>query len=75
MKKVLFITTFTFIFNISSAQISTQTLLNEVDFNDRPCEYVEIRGTPGAALNNLYFLRAFAKLSDSSGFNINSSLF
>ena len=77
MKKVLFITIFTlvFIFNMSSAQTSAQTLLNEVDFNDWPYEYVEIRVTPGAALNNLYFLRAFAKLSDSSGFNINSSLF
>ncbi len=62
MKKVLFITTLTlvFIFNMSSAQTSAQTLLNEVAINlpgqDQPCEYIEIRGTPGAILNNLYFV-------------------
>lgn len=61
MKKVLFIAavTLVFIFNISTMQISAQTLLNEVAINlpgdDRPCEYIEIRGTPGATLNNLYF--------------------
>ncbi|MDQ3323803.1 MAG: VCBS repeat-containing protein [Acidobacteriota bacterium] len=62
MKKVLFITIFTlvFIFNMSSAQTSAQTLLNEVDVNvpgdDESCEYIEIRGTPGATLSNLYFV-------------------
>lgn len=61
MKKALFITAFTlvFVFNISLLQTSAQTLLNEVAINlpgdDRPCEYIEIRGTPGAILNNLYF--------------------
>jgi hypothetical protein len=62
MKKVLFITIFSlvFIFNTSSAQTSAQTLLNEVAINlpgqDQPCEYIEIRGTPGTILNNLYFV-------------------
>lgn len=61
MKQILLMTAFalTFIFNLSSAQISAQTLLNEVYINplgdDRPCEYIEIRGTPGATLSNLYF--------------------
>ncbi len=62
MKKVLFITLFAlvFIFNISLARVSAQTLLNEVGISlpgeDRPCEYIEIRGTPGATLSNLYFV-------------------
>ena len=62
MKKVLFITAFAlvFILNAATAQVSAQTLLNEVEINvpgtDQPCEYVEIRGTPGETLNNLYFV-------------------
>jgi hypothetical protein len=62
MKKVLFITIFSlvFIFSTSSAQTSAQPLLNEVAINlpgqDQPCEYIEIRGTPGTILNNLYFV-------------------
>ncbi|HEX8638853.1 MAG TPA: VCBS repeat-containing protein [Pyrinomonadaceae bacterium] len=61
MKKILFmvICVFVVLFNISALQASAQTLLNEIDINppgeDRPCEYIEIRGTPGAILNNLYF--------------------
>lgn len=62
MKKVLFIILFTliFIFNISLPRVSAQTLLNEVEINvpgdDQSCEYIEIRGTPGATLSNLYFV-------------------
>ncbi len=62
MKKVLFITLFAlvFIFNAASAHISAQTLLNEVVISlpgeDQPCEYIEIRGTPGTTLSNLYFV-------------------
>ena len=45
--------------SISASQASSQTLLNEININppgnDQPCEYIEIRGTPGAILNNLYF--------------------
>ncbi|HEX8637876.1 MAG TPA: VCBS repeat-containing protein [Pyrinomonadaceae bacterium] len=61
MKKVLFIAAFAlvFIFNTAAARVPAQALLNEVDINapgdDRPCEYIEIRGTPGAPLTNLYF--------------------
>lgn len=61
MKKVLLITAFAlfFAFNVSSTTVSAQTLLNEIDINppgnDQPCEYVEIRGTPGVTLSNLYF--------------------
>ena len=44
----------------SSLETSAQTLINEVDINppgtDNPCEYVEIRGTAGAALTNTYFV-------------------
>ena len=62
MKKVLFITLFAlvFIFNAASAQVSAQVLLNELEINvpgnDDLCEYIEIRGTPGSTLTNLYFV-------------------
>jgi hypothetical protein len=62
MKKVIFIATLAliFIFNADLASVSAQTLLNEVAVSlpgeDQPCEYIEIRGTPGATLSNLYFV-------------------
>jgi hypothetical protein len=41
-----------------SMKVSAQ-VINELDINppatDQPCEYIELRGTPGAALTNLYF--------------------
>lgn len=44
----------------AASSASAQTLINELDINppgtDNPCEYVEIRGTPGAALTNTYFV-------------------
>ncbi len=45
--------------SVFSASVSAQ-LINELDINppstDNPCEYIELRGTPGAALTNLYFV-------------------
>ena len=39
---------------------SAQTLLNEVSVNpggtDNPCEYVELKGTPGALVENIHFV-------------------
>ena len=39
---------------------NAQTLLNELDVNpggtDGPCEYVELKGTPGAAVENMHFV-------------------
>lgn len=44
----------------ATASAAAQTLLNELNINppgtDNPCEYVEIRGTPGAALTNTYLV-------------------
>ena len=35
-------------------------LINEVDINpggtDQPCEYIELRGTPGAIIENVHFV-------------------
>ena len=46
--------------SVFSASGSAQTVINELDINppatDNPCEYIELRGTPGAALTNLYFV-------------------
>jgi hypothetical protein len=58
-KPLYFIGAFIFscaLFTVGSSQI----LLNELDVNpggtDNPCEYVELKGTPGAAVENLNFV-------------------
>jgi hypothetical protein len=61
MRKLLFtLALFCAILFGSSVETSAQTLLNEIDINtpstDNPCEYIEIRGTPGATLTNTYFV-------------------
>jgi hypothetical protein len=61
MKKLLYTLALfcAFVFG-SSTEAAAQTLINEININppgtDNPCEYIEIRGTPGAALNNTYFV-------------------
>ncbi len=44
----------------AAANASAQLLLNEVNVNpggtDGPCEYVELRGTPGAIVENVHFV-------------------
>lgn len=61
MRKLLFtLALFCAVLFGSLAETSAQTLLNEININppgtDNPCEYAEIRGTPGAALTNTYFV-------------------
>jgi hypothetical protein len=61
MKKFLFLVAAICAFYGASASPATaQTLINELNINppgtDNPCEYVELRGTPGATLSNLYFV-------------------
>ena len=46
--------------SILSFDASAQTILNEVGVNpsgtDNPCEYFELKGTPGAIVENLHFV-------------------
>lgn len=59
---------------VSSSETSAQTLLNEIDINppgtDNPCEYVEIRGTPGATLTNTYFVAVEGDAAPSGTFDL-----
>ena len=48
------------LFFVSAVNLSAQILLNEVSVNpaltDGPCEYFELRGTPGAVVENIHFV-------------------
>ena len=50
---------------------SAQTLLNEVEVNpggtDNSCEYVELKGTPGAAVENLNFVSIEGDIGSTPG--------
>jgi len=60
MKKYLYLAIAVFCSGILLSGNTRAQLINEVDINpagtDQPCEYVELKGTPGAALTNLYFV-------------------
>ncbi len=51
---------FLFIFTVFSAISVSAQLINELDINppstDQPCEYIELKGTPGASLAGQYFV-------------------
>ena len=60
-KKIILALAIAFVvFGVNLAQTNAQTLINELDINpagtDQPCEYIELKGTPGAALTSLYFV-------------------
>ncbi len=60
MKKSVFLgAAFCCLWTVFSMSASAQ-LINEVVINpagtDQPCEYIELQGTPGAALTDLYFV-------------------
>src|SRR5687767_15538928 len=54
-----------------SVTASAQTLLNELDINpggtDNPCEYVELKGTPGAEVANVYFVSVEGDIGSTPG--------
>ena len=54
-----------------SFDASAQTLLNEVSVNpnstDNPCEYVELKGTPGAIVENLHFVSLEGDIGSTPG--------
>lgn len=61
MKRSIFVAVvLTGILCLASTAASAQFLLNELDINpggtDNPCEYVEIKGTPGAIIENVHFV-------------------
>ncbi len=71
MKKTVFLAlVFCCFCGIFSANASAQALINEIAVNpggtDNPCEYVEIISTPGAMLQNLYFVSIEGDLGSSS---------
>ena len=48
------------LWTLFSMGASAQPLINELDINpsgtDQPCEYIELRGTPGAPIENIYLV-------------------
>ncbi|MDQ4120106.1 MAG: VCBS repeat-containing protein [Acidobacteriota bacterium] len=58
----------------TSLAVSAQTLLNEIAINppgtDNPCEYIEIRGTPGATLTNTYVAAVEGDAAPSGTFDL-----
>ena len=54
-----------------SVTASAQTLLNELDINpggtDNPCEYIELKGTPGAEVANVYFVSLEGDIGSTPG--------
>ncbi len=59
MKRVFTAATAGCLFCLLCMTVSAQ-LINEVDINpagtDQPCEYIELRGTPGAIIENVHFV-------------------
>lgn len=68
---VYFISALCFICSSLSAGAAAQILLNELDVNpggtDNPCEYVELKGTPGAAVENLHFVSVEGDIGSTPG--------
>jgi hypothetical protein len=68
---VYFISALCFICSFLSAGAAGQTLLNELDINpggtDNPCEYVEIKGTPGAVVENVHFVSFEGDIGSTPG--------
>lgn len=61
-----------FIFSCAFLSVgNAQTLLNELDINpggtDNPCEYVELKGTPGAVVENMYFVSVEGDIGSTPG--------
>ena len=60
MKKICYLFVLCASLGVFSLGAEAQTVINELNINppstDNPCEYIELRGTPGAALTNLYFV-------------------
>ncbi len=59
-KAILHSLAFLFAITLFSAVSVSAQLINELDINppstDQPCEYIELKGTPGASLAGLYFV-------------------
>jgi hypothetical protein len=49
-----------FLYGTFMSNISAQTLLNEIEVDpagtDNPCEYIELKGTPGSEITNVHFV-------------------
>ena len=70
-RSVFFALAFAGLLCSAAVNVSAQTLLNEISVNppgnDGPCEFIEIKGTPGALVENLHFASIEGDIGSTPG--------
>jgi hypothetical protein len=68
---VTFTAVLCFFCGMSALNVSAQTLLNEIEVDpagtDNPCEYIELKGTPGAEITNMHVVQIEGDIGENPG--------